>query len=413
MAVRLLKFLEKNRILNDRQYGFRAGRNTSTAIVEFLKYLYNDIDEGMTCWGIFLDLSKAFDLVNHGILLEKLCAYGVRGTVLEWFKSYLTERTHYVNVDNVCSDRLPVERGVPQGSVLGPLLYIIYVNDMPLSKSILFADDTSLLISCQNKSDIAQQTSKDLVTISDYMKKNNLIVNSKKTSFIEFMPNVKERVTSNLVRYENSYSIAQVDSTKFLGFVVDQRCRWDVHIDNLCKKLSSLCHVLRRLRSVVSPNVLLTYYYGHFHSVLSYAIIAWGSSPDVDRAFKLQKRAIRVMNNVGYRTSCKPYFASMKILPLPCVFIMELLLYAKDNLKNLTKISSHHSYNTRNDFVLEIPKHRLAFYEKNPHFLAIKAYNKLPRNFKDILSRDKFKSKIKKYLQQKCYYSLAEFLNEI
>lgn len=410
MATRILKFLEKNNILSDQQFGFRKGRDTSTAITAFLDFLYKDIDAGKSCFGVFLDLSKAFDLVNHSLLTDKLYCYGIRGNVLNWMRSYLCGRMHYTNVGDACSGRLQSKRGVPQGSVLGPLLYIIYVNDFAIKRSVLYADDTSMMVSSVSRSNAIEEMKESLNKVENYTLRNDLLVNCKKTAFIEFKPSTYERDRSSLIRYRNT-SIGQVDSVKFLGLTVDYRCNWKEHIDYLCGRLAPMCHAIRRLRAVVTSNVLLTFYFGQFHSLMTYVTIAWGASPDFDRVFGMQKRAIRAMNGIGHRASCRELFVSMNILPLPCVYIMQLLVYANNNLNSIRKVNDYHSYNTRNGLVLEIPKHRLSFYERSPHFLAIKTYNKLPDSFK-MQTESHFKRSVKQFLIGKCYYSLAEFFDD-
>lgn len=358
-----------------------------------------------------MDLTKAFDLVNHNVLLDKLYQYGIRGSAFDWFKDYLSNRMQHVDINGFCSDNLTPHKGVPQGSVLGPLLYIIYVNDMPLENAIMFADDTSLIISEKSKLNIVDAANSELDAVDKYMDANDLIINSKKSTFIEFKARSHDRDHSLLLK-SNGASIPQVESIKFLGIFIDYRCNWQEHVRYLSKKLASACFVLRRLRSEVSSHILKTYYYAHFHSLLSYGLLAWGSSNEIERIFVLQKKAIRIMNRINPRDSCKPYFRSMGILTLPCLHIMQLLLFARQNIDNINKLNDFHKYGTRNSSVLEIPKHRLSFYERNPYYLSIKAYNALPQNFKNIPDA-KFKFEIKQLLIQKSYYTVSEFLNQL
>lgn len=410
MANRIINFFDKNGLFGNFQFGFRRGCSTSGAIVAFLKMLYEELDDGNACVGIFLDLTKAFDLVDHEILLNKLYKYGIRGGVHEWFKSYLVNRRHYVEVKGSCSQQLVTDTGVPQGSILGPLLYIIYVNDMIIDNVVMFADDTSLIVSSKDKAKINDCARDVLDKASDYVDNNKLVINNKKSQFIEFKVGTYDRDQSLLISC-NSKSIAQTENIKFLGITIDYRCSWYEHIDKLCRRLSPVCYVLRRLRSQVDLSVLRMYYFSDFHSVLSYATIAWGVSSDLHRAFKLQKRAIRIMNHLNNSASCKQFFVNMGIMTLPCIYIYQLLMYAKNNSSNFTTLGGYHNYSTRHGSLLEIPKHKLTFFERNPLYQAIIAYNHLPESLQ-IMGRLEFQKSVRKLLLGKCYYSYNEYLDD-
>jgi hypothetical protein len=204
-----------------------------------------------------------------------------------------------------------------------------------------------------------------------YMITNNLVSTNNKSVFIEFRPKAHERNCSFLIKNKGK-SIEQVNSAKFLGITLDYRCSWSEHIDNLCKRLASVCYVLGRLRAEVSMQLIVMYYFAHFHSLLSYGAIARGAATEADRVFILLKRALRCIYGVNSSASCRDFFRSLNVLTLPSVCIMQLLLYARRNLETINKPNSHHCYNTRNFQVLEVPLRGFAFAEKSPHYLAIK-----------------------------------------
>lgn len=408
VADRIVNFFDKNNLFNSNQFGFRKGVSTTTAIIQVLKLLYKNLDQHKKCVGVFLDLSKAFDLVNHEILIKKLECYGVRGNTLDWFKSYLNNRKHYVYANNYKSEVLESTVGVPQGSILGPLLYIIYVNDFRFNNSIMYADDTSLLI-CEKKiNEATNNANTQLQRIHQWYKNNNMIINSKKSTIIRFNVSNIKFDHSILIKNEGT-TLEQKNSIKFLGLHISENCSWSLHVENVCKKIAPMCYCINQMRKVVDRHILLMYYYAHFHSVISYSIIAWGGSRESERVFKMQKRAVRHIVGVNQRTSCKPIFTELAILTLPCVYIMQLLLYAHAESNELNHLNKYHNYYTRNSMLIEIPQHKLSLLEKNPEYAAIKAYNKLPNTYKD-LNKAKFKQKIKKLLLSKCYYAMGEFL---
>lgn len=406
VAQKIVKFFDKHKLFNSNQFGFRTGLSTTTAITQFLNNLYESLDTGKKCVGIFLDLSKAFDLVCHSRLIKKLEKYGVRGQPLKWFKSYLCDRAHFVQINNAKSDVLETSIGVPQGSVLGPLLYIIFVNDFSLDGSLLFADDSSFLISNSKIEHTINEANLKISQAHEWFTENNLVLNNNKSTFLRFS-NLKENYQESLLIKTKNGTIRQEQTLKFLGLYISDNCSWSIHIDNICKRVAPVCYCINQLRDVVDRSVLIMYYYAHFHSVISYAIIAWGAASDSVRVFKMQKRALRFIFGLNKRESCRNLFKQLGILTLPCILLLNLLVYAKTEL-NTNTLNSHHMYNTRNGTTLEIPLHRLAKYKQSPKYLAIKVYNHLPDRYKNLQLKC-FKLELKKILINKCYYSLNEY----
>ena len=410
MSNRIVSFFDKYNLFNTSQFGFRKKCSTSSAICKFLDELYTNLDKDKSCLGIFIDLSKAFDLVNHNILIDKLYKYGIRDLALDWLRSYLANRIQFVELNGNRSNELSLNKGVPQGSVLGPLLFLIYVNDMPLSNTIKFADDTSILVSSDRDSDISINANNDVFILQKWFIDNDLFLNSKKSSFIRFNMSNINYDHSLLIKADNC-SIAQVSNTKFLGVEIDQKCSWNCHIDNLCNKLASLCYVLKQLRHIVHFNILKTYYFAHFQSNLTYGIIAWGNASGVQRVFKMQKRALRFMLGLSYDTSCKAFFIKHSILTVPSLYILNLLIYTKQNINGFETLQQPHNYSTRSTSVLSVPKHKYSFYKKSTRYLGTIAFNKLPIEFKNM-DLKKFKKRFGEILAQKAYYSFNEFLDD-
>lgn len=415
MLNRMLSFITKNKILNKAQHGFRKNLSTKTAILEFINVLYNRLDNNEKCIGIFMDLSKAFDMVAHDLLLHKLHNYGFRGRVYNWLKSYLLGRSQLVDINGCKSDILKINYGVPQGSVLGPVLFILFVNDLPNivqeNNLIMFADDNSYLCSNANMSDVLLLTQHMLNTFVFWFNNNKLYLNREKTVFMHFTPNSSLLNKSELIKVE-SKSIAQVTSVKFLGLHLDNSLNWEVHINSLCSKLSPICYALYRLRDLASREVVLAYYHAQFVSRMTYGILFWGASTKNVRIFRIQKKAVRNIVGIPRNTSCREIFLSLRILTLTSLYILEILLYVKNNFQHFHQNNFFHKYHTRANTDLSIPLHSLSLYEKSPIYMGIKLYNKLPQTLKDIENIKIFKNKLTTYLMGKAFYTIEEYMND-
>ncbi len=286
-------FLRKNEAFSDCQHGFRKSKSTETAIFSFLKDVASSMDLNEAPIGIFLDLSKAFDVIDHNILLSKLPSYGIRGTALNWISSYLNHRSqrveisywHEMTLHTHLSDSLPIERGVPQGSILGPILFLLYVNDMPSSirngKAVLFADDTSVLC----KKETVCNTISD---ITNWFRDNKLIVNEGKTVSMQYCHSNKQLIPPLKM---NGVQLTEVKVTKFLGLSIQSNLKWNAHINALNTKLSSLSYAFRILSNSVSLQTARCVYYANVHSRLRYGIIFWGNSSYSAQTFRLQKKS--------------------------------------------------------------------------------------------------------------------------
>ena len=232
---RLLDFLNKHDILNSSQFGFRKHHSTTLALIDLIDNISNSLDNKDYTIGVFLDLSKAFDTINHEILLNKLSYYSIRGRQLTWFSNYLSNRQQYVNFNGTSSQRNIIKCGVPQGSILGPILFLLYINDILNSSSffkfILFADDTNIICSDKSLTTLLHNVNVEMNKVSLWLKANKLTLNTMKTKFMLFVPKNKRVNTDTVKLYIDGSEIEQTKIQKFLGVIINSQLDWKHHIN--------------------------------------------------------------------------------------------------------------------------------------------------------------------------------------
>jgi hypothetical protein len=335
MHKRLYEYLEKFDIIYKLQFGFRKHHSTNHALVNLITSVREILDKGEYACGVFLDLQKAFDTVNQNILLEKLAVYGIRGVCHKWFTSYLHGRKQFVTIDNVNSEVLDISIGVPQGSILGPLLFLLYINDfrLTLSTSVAqhFADDTIILNSSHSIQRIKVSLSHDIANICDWLCANRLSLNTSKTEIILFQPKSKHS-KKNLTLKINNKIIYPSNKIRYLGVILDSRLTWRDHLTELSSKLSRANGLLSRIRHYVDARTLRSLYYSLFHSHLSYGCLTWGSArkSELNRIVKLQNQALRIMTFSDFSEPTSALFAQLGILKLNDVIVLNLRLFMHD-----------------------------------------------------------------------------------
>ena len=358
-------FIERN-LLFDSQYGFRKNHSTESAALELTDRILKIMDSDDVPFGIFMDLSKAFDTIDHKILLHKLKLYGFTDPALSFLTSYLSERSQFVDFNGIRSSTKNILTGVPQGSILGPLLFLIYINDIKnittIFKIMSYADDTTLLGSqnsikeqLRDGQTFSDFINEELQSINNWLIVNKLSLNVSKTKLMVF--HKAGKIFESLSLSINNVTLDTVDKFIFLGLTIDKELNWKAHLHKTALKISRTVGILNRLKKSLPAKILLTIYNSLILPHLNYCLLCWGSA-NTKRFLKLQKRAVRTIIDACYNQHCDPIFKNLSILKVDDIFVSLLFkLYFKRErnfilpayLKQMEicRISQVHSINTR------------------------------------------------------------------
>ena len=411
IAAQLTQFFNKNNTLHNLQYGFRQGSSTEMAVSNICEDIAKAVDNKSINCTVFIDLAKAFNTVDPYILLSKLEKYGIRGPPLKLLKSYLTSRLQYTKINNTNSNLMEINIGVPQGSSLGPLLFLVYINDLPLYTKLkvrLFADDACLSYSNDNPKDLEEVINFELRKVHQWLLDNKLFLNYNKSTYLIFT-NKKIQHKFNIKIEQNK--IEESNSTKYLGVTIDNKLNWKPHILNLKSKLAKNNYLLFKLGNYVNQNTLRTVYYSLIHPFLQYCISTWGSCARSNLGIleRLQKQSIRNICHQPRLTHTTPLFLSLSTLKLSDIYKLQVAKLIYNNLQNniigensLVKLADKHNYNTRASAANNFYQHKVntnvglrSFSHQGP---AI--WKDIPKQVKDSVNINQFKTKYKTFLLQ-------------
>ena len=350
MHKRVLDFLDKNNSLFENQYGFRPGRSCEHALLNAQSTILHSLSKNQIAVLLLLDYSKAFDVIDHLTLLKKLEHYGIRGTALEWFRSYLSNRSQYVSIQGSDSSLKPIVHGVPQGSILGPLLFVIYINDLPgisnIAKFILYADDANIIVTGSSIHEILTQVNCLTDVLIKWVHSNGLALNLKKTCYMIFS---RKRIDPTNVQLKIDNEIIERKSeARFLGVIVDEKLNWAAHIKAIKVKMSRFIGIMHKIKRNLPTKARLQIFQSLVQSHLNFCSLVWGfaAKTHIDSLFTKQKQGIRAVMSgyVNYRYKdgmlpdhTKPAFKEYEILTVHGIIAKNALILMH-KIKNMTSL---------------------------------------------------------------------------
>ena len=394
---RMGKFLEKYNLINPSQFGFRKGMSTENAVNSIHNKFTKQLDNNNVICSIFLDIKKAFDSVNHQILLKKIYRYGFRGQTFNLLSSFLKSRTQSVLIQNVLSSPLPITCGVPQGSVLGPLMFLLLINDLPTSCDLtatLFADDACFSACHSSPSALENRINRELIKISNWFKSNKLNLNYDKTVYMIMLKQRKKHKFNILI---DNNKLNESNSVKYLGIMIDSNLNWKPQIDKVSNKIAKGCWAISKLRPFVNSTILRLIYYTLIYPHLLYCITSWGTACKtyLNKLASKQKRTIRIMTYSSYTAPSTPLFKQLNLLQLNDIFKLRMATSTYYNLHNNQtnttdnlQLNAQHSYMTRSQQQgnLFIPYRRTRLGQSSTDYQRAITWNQIPPTIRSSAS---------------------------
>lgn len=417
----LVNYLHKYNYIAKNQYGFKKGVSTEDAVLDLTELVARKLDSQQKCLGLFLDLTKAFDTVSVPTLLSKLHNIGIRGIVHDLFKSYLTDRKICVKIGPHLSADEIMSYGVPQGSVIGPTLFLVYINDLcmlplPSANTFVYADDTTIIVHGRNWAEVQNNAEESLQTVMAWLHKNLLTLNLQKTNYIPFAihTGMKPPNTFSIKAHTcldtlscSCVVLPLVTSVKYLGVMIDDGLRWTKHIEFTASKVRKTIHLFKILRHSADLETIKIIYYALCQSIIGYCILAWGGSAktkflEVERA---QRAVLKVMCQKPFRYPTHQLYTELKLLTVRQLYVLGATLWKHcqvpppDPKKRGQRISC------------EIPKHRTTFARRQLYVLSPLIYRNINKTTQIAkLNKHEAKNKLKSMLYLLDYSQTEELL---
>ena len=419
MHNRLMSFIDKHDILYQFQFGFRQHHGTNMTLITLVDKILSAIDNGDIVVGIFLDFKKAFDTVNHDILLRKLERYGIRGIAHNWIKDYLNKRQQFVCYNGSISSRTYVDIGVPQGSVLGPLLFLIYINDLANVSNnvfpVMFADDTNIFLRGREVNKTVKIMNTELTEIVVWLSANAISLNVEKTKYMIFR-SLRKRIDQTEKLLIKGNVVERVSSIKFLGVMLDQTLSWNLHIQMVKNKLAKSIGILKLANKTLPKAIIKSLYFSFIYPHLVYCVEVWGNAADVhvSQLLKMQKRCIRLIKSVPPRTESAPLFKELGILKIHDIYRLYTMCFMFKFIKNLlpgifdtmfTKNINIALRQTRQIHKLQVPRMKSTLYMKSLKYQGVIEWNNISEKIEHNCSYHSFKHSAKTFLLQMKSYS--------
>lgn len=414
MTSRIQNYLDMNNLVTNSQHAYRKGHSTCTALIQMNDDWLKELEEKRLVGVVLLDLSAAFDVINHDLLLEKLACYGLGSTVIAWFQSYLSDRSQRVFYNGSLSESNTVNLGVPQGSCLGPLLFSLYINDLPLvlnkARMQMYADDTTIYTSAETVSNLSNMLKEELKSVTNWIKDNQLILNIPKTKMIIIGSKTSLREEPNITLNIERETIEQVKEVKLLGITIDNKLSWVNHIENIIAKMGKILAVIRRCSIFFTQTVLKLVVQSLILSHLDYCAAVW-SNATKKHLMKLQiiqNKAARLVLRCPYRTNLNTIHNKLEWLTVEDRWKSSLVRLIKNIQEQQHPVDFYHQleqvkeretnttrYSTKHYF--RLPKAKTNYMCKTVIYRAIKEWNYLPESLTKTDSKTQFKKRVKKH----------------
>ncbi|KAG6448993.1 hypothetical protein O3G_MSEX005813 [Manduca sexta] len=387
--------MESNKLFSDSQFGFRKFKSTEDAAHKLVNSIASRLDQGLKCYGVFLDLAKAFDTVSVPILLRKLEGLGIRGTALDWFSSYLSNRQQLIHIDGMKSLAISINYGVPQGSILGPLLFITYMNDIHYLKLdsaelVCYADDTAILFYGHNWEKAKQVAEKGLYKINIWLQKNLLTLNTNKTKYICFhktaksqpppMPDLRIHTSCAPDLFSSCCckQILRTNEIKYLGLIIDEHLNFASHIGTLTGRIRKVIGIMKLLRNSANIQIIKLVYFAICQSLLSYCIGVWGGAAKtimlpLERA---QRAVLKTMLYKPFRFSTNALYKEVGVLRVRQLYIHKACVSTH---KLTLKSTEYNSLLKKRIFILKLPLVNSSFAKRFQYYAYPCVYNKVSR----------------------------------